>query len=83
MNMVLQTYSPLFPGYLSRNKTAEEIDEDDPDLEIDCDLLYDDDEVYSEDNMYKCASFIHCAYSFCYLIEIHCIRFLSHLFGYQ
>ena len=39
MNMVLQTCSPLFPGYLSRNKTAEEIDEDDPDLEIDCDLF--------------------------------------------
>ena len=38
MNMVLQTCSPLFPGYLSRNKTAQEIDEDDPDLEIDCDL---------------------------------------------
>ena len=51
MNMVLQTCSHLFPGYLSRNKTAEEIDEDDPDLEIDCDLLYDD-EVYSEDTMY-------------------------------
>ena len=49
--MVLQTCSPLFPGYLSRNKTAEEIDEDDPDLEIDYDLLYDN-EVYSEDTMY-------------------------------
>ena len=80
MNMVLQTCSPLFPGYLSGNKTAEEIDEDDPDLEINCDLLYDDDEVYSEDTM--CALFIHCVYSFCHLIEIHCIRFLSHLFGY-
>ena len=51
MNMVSQTCSPLFLGYLSRNKTAEEIDEDDPDLEIDCDLPYND-EVYSEETMY-------------------------------
>ena len=51
MNMVSQTCCPLFLGYLSRNKTAEEIDEDDPDLEINCDQLYDD-EVYSEDTMY-------------------------------
>ena len=49
--MVLQTYSPPFPGALSRKKTVEEIDEDYPDLEIDCDLFYDD-EVYSEDTVY-------------------------------
>ena len=33
MNMVLQTCSPLFHGYLSRTKT-DEIDEDDLDLAI-------------------------------------------------
>ena len=42
MNMVSQACSPFFLAYLSRNKKAEEINEDDPDLEIDCDLLYDD-----------------------------------------
>ena len=50
MNIILQTCSPLFAGYLNTNKTAEKIDEGDPDLKIDCDLFYDD-EVHSEDTM--------------------------------
>ena len=69
--MLLQTYSPPSLVDSVEEKPAEEIDEDDPDHEIDCDLphlLYDD-EVYSADTVYQCASCIHCMYSFCFLRE--------------
>ena len=44
---------PILPPSLVDlvEKTAEEIDEDDPDLEIDHDLLYDD-ELHNEDTVY-------------------------------
>ena len=69
--MLLQTYSPPSLVDSVEEKPAEEIDEDDPDHEIDCDLpdlLYYD-EVYSADTVYQCASCIHCIYSFCFLME--------------
>ena len=69
-NMLLQTYSPPSLVDSVEEKPAAEIDEDDPDHELDCDLpdlLYDD--VCSADTVYQCASCIHCMYSFCFLRE--------------
>ena len=71
-NMLLpQTYSPPSLVDSVEEKPAEEIDEDDPDHEIDCDLpdlLYDD-KVCSEDTVHQCTSCIHCMYSFCFFRE--------------